>query len=190
MNTTATDEPSDRAVVRGYREGDYISLMQIYRDGRIAGDIEHHEIELDLDTAEDTYLGRSQDHLWLAESEGKAIGMISVLGMGEAIAQIRWLRVDPAWQQTDLACRLLQTAVDHCRLHRFLKIVIMTSVRAERAVPMLACLGFQYSREVKVDNHVMHEFYLDLYSDEDRGNCLPTVAGGNADQQSENGCSV
>ena len=81
-------------------------------------------------------------------------------------------------QHTDLACRLLLTAIDHCRRHTFLKIVIMTSVRAERAVPMLRCLGFQYSREVTVDSHVMHEFYLDLYSDEDRDNCLPADVTG------------
>lgn len=173
MNTSVADDSSDQLIVRGYQEGDYLSLMQIYREGQIAGDLEHHELELDLDTVEDTYLSRSQDRLWLAEANGKPVGMISVLGMGKAIAQIRWLRVDPALQHTDLACRLLQTAVDHCRRHTFLKVVIMTSVQAERAVPMLGCLGFQYSREVTVDNHVMHEFYLDLYSDEDRGNCLP-----------------
>ena len=182
MNTSMSDESSDQVVVRSYREGDYPALMQIYQEGQIAGDIEHYEIELDLDTIEDTYLNRSQNHLWLAEANGMPVGMITVLGIGEDIAQIRWLRIDPAWHHTELACRLLQIAIDHCRQHSFLKVVIMTSVRTERAVPMLRCLGFQYSREVTVESHVMHEFYLDLYSEKDRDSCLPTNATGDEKQ--------
>lgn len=172
MALQSVDDPNDQFVVRPCREDDYISLMQIYREGQLADDIDHHEIELDLDTFEDTYVGQSKNRLWLAEADGKSIGMISVLAMGEAVAQVRWLRVAAAWRETDVTCRLLQTATDHCRQHAFLKVVIMTAVRAERAVPLLKCLGFRYSRQVAVDGHHMHEFYLDLYSERGQGDCM------------------
>lgn len=178
MSAQHADRAGQPILVRSYRDGDYLALIDLYTTGQLADDIDHHEIEFDLDFIDETYFSRPEDHLWLAEADGSPVGMIGVLGMGEAIAQIRWLRVDAAWRNTDLACRLLAVAIDHCRQYGYLKIVIMTSVRARRAIPLLRCLGFRYSRRITLDDHQMLEFYLDLYSHRDGADCLSTPIDG------------
>ena len=162
MSAQDPDRTGQPVLIRSYRDGDYLALIELYTMGRLAGDIDHHEIELDLDFIDETYCRRPQNHLWLAEADGSPIGMIGVLGMGDAIAQVRWLRVDAAWLDTDVAGRLLAVAIDHCRRYGYLRIVIMTSVRARRAIPVLHCLGFRSSRCVTLDDHQMLEFSLDL----------------------------
>ena len=128
MNAKHPDRSGQPILVRSYRDGDYLALIELYTTGRLVGDIDHHEIELDLDYIDEAYFSRPEDHLWLAEADGSPVGMIAVLGMGDAIAQVRWLRVDTAWRDTDVACRLLAVAIDHCRRHGYLKIVILSLI--------------------------------------------------------------
>ncbi len=158
----------EKLTVRTFRGEDQPHVARLYRDGLLAGQIPPNDTGLDIDNIFDAYLGDSASHFWVAEHDGRIVGMIGVARDREHVAEIRRLRVDPQWQQTPIATRLIQTAVSHCREHGYLKVVLDTRFEKNAAVDMFERFGFQHSRSRQTDQKELLEFYLDLYRQPDQ----------------------
>ena len=63
----------------------------------------------------------------------------------------------------DVARLLVETAVNHCKHHGFIKVLLDTRFEHETAKGLFDRLGFQHTRTRSVQGKEMLEFYLDLY---------------------------
>lgn len=156
------ENPGTFPVIRPYLFRDQPGVCRLRSAGLLAGQQDPQASETALDDIPDIYLSAPSGRFWVADMRGQIVGTVAVAHSDTDVAYIRRLRVAPDWQQTSLACRLVETAVEHCVRHSFLKVVLHTHVHPERAVPILATLGYQYAQR-SLDGNRSLEFYLDLY---------------------------
>jgi ribosomal protein S18 acetylase RimI-like enzyme len=79
------------------------------------------------------------------------------------VGEIRRLRVDKKWQHTNIGARLLEHALEHCKVHKFLKVVMDTRFDTEAVIGLFDRFGFQHTRSKNIHGKELLEFYLDLY---------------------------
>ncbi|MEX2670574.1 MAG: GNAT family N-acetyltransferase [Phycisphaeraceae bacterium] len=154
---------ADDVVVRTYQPADWLAIRRLYSDGLLEGRVDPHESTSDLDDPLLTYFSHPDDRLWVAEFEGRIVGMISVGHIGHHVAQIRRLRVDATFRETDLPARLLKVVLQHCRRCGDLKLIVDAHVDPHQAVAACRDGGFQYTRARRNGGHETLEFYLNLY---------------------------
>ncbi len=163
LNRTDASTLQD-VVIRTYRHGDYHAACRLYHTGLLLGQLDAGDDTHDLRHIEQAYLSRPESHFWVAETGGQVIGTVAVIKDAPLIARVRRLRVDPAWRDTALPARLLQTAVEFCRTHGYLKVVLDTHLEPAKALRLLDGDGLLHgrSRPVAGGKQVL-EFYVDLY---------------------------
>lgn len=150
--------------VRSFEDGHHADVARLYTDGLLSGQIAANDTGADIDNIRAAYFDQDRNHFWVAEIDGKVVGMIGVADDDDHIAEIRRLRVEPTLQQnTDIAYQLVQTALHHCKQHGYLKIRLDTRFDPETAVDVFDRFGFQHTRTRAVQGKDLLEFYLDLY---------------------------
>jgi len=162
----AQDSPQDslsKMTVRTYKPGDQKDVSRLYTEGLLSGQIAPNDTGADIENIQEGYLGEPSSHFWIAEVNGRVMGMIGVARDEGHVAEIRRLRVDPAMQTTAIAFKLVETALSHCKHHGFLKVVLDT--RAERGAvqELFEKFGFHHTRTKNLHGKELLEFYLDLY---------------------------
>ncbi len=159
--------------VRSYRPGDQEVVSRLYVEGLLAGQIAPNDTGADIENIREAYFDDERSHFWVAELEEKVLGMIGVAREDENIAEIRRLRVDKARQHTAIAAKLVEVALEHCRKHGYLKIVLDTRFDPDAVVNLFDRFGFQHTRTKPAAGKELLEFYLDLYrqprKDKERG---------------------
>ena len=153
----------DQLSVRSYEPGDQEAVQRLYREGLLAGQIDPSDTGIDLEIVEQEYVEQSQTHFWVAEFSKRIVGMIGVAHDSEHTAQIRRLRVDKGLQNTPIAEKLVETALQHCKHHGYLKVVLDTRFERDAALGLFERFGFQHTRTKSVRSKDLLEFYLDLY---------------------------
>lgn len=167
-------QPHDAAIaglsVRSYEESDHDQVAALYNEGLLAGQIAPNDSGADLDYIREAYFDNERHHFWVAEHEGRCVGMIGVASDEDHTAEIRRLRVDKDLQGTAIAGHLLETAIAHCKHHGYLKIRLDTRFEKDEAVGLFDRVGFQHTRTRPTPGKETLEFYLDLYrKDEEEG---------------------
>jgi len=159
-----TAEPELR--IRSYRPDDQPTVLRLFEEGLLAGQVRANDTGADLDLVEQAYFDSDRHHFWVAEIAGKIAGMIGVNADDEHTAEIRRLRVEPSFANPgEIAARLISTAVEHCRVHSYLKVRLDTSFEKDAAVDLFDRVGFQHTRTKTVQGKELLEFYVDLYRD-------------------------
>lgn len=167
MSSNPQDQTIGGLVVRSYAEADHDPVAQLYNDGLLAGQIAPNDSGADLDYIREAYFDNERHHFWVAEQDGRCVGMIGVASDEEHTAEIRRLRVAKDLQGTGIAARLLETAISHCKHHGYLKIRLDTRFEKDEAVDLFDRVGFQHTRTRPTPGKETLEFYLDLYRKED-----------------------
>ncbi|MCC7407813.1 MAG: GNAT family N-acetyltransferase [Phycisphaeraceae bacterium] len=157
-------------VVRRFEGGDHAEVARLYGEGMLAGQIAPNDTAADIEDIEAAYFGDPASYFWVAELGGKIVGMIGVANEDQHVAEIRRLRVDPLWQKSGLAWRLIETAITHCRKHDYLKVVLDTRFERHAALNVFERFGFQHTRTRNTPDKELLEFYLDLYRSSDPRN--------------------
>jgi ribosomal protein S18 acetylase RimI-like enzyme len=152
-------------VVRSYAPGDQHAVSRLYTDGLLTGQLAPNYTGADVENVEQAYFDDARHHFWVAEVDRQVVGMIGVASDERDIAEIRRLRVDPAHHDSPIAARLLETAVNHCRHHGYLKVRLETRFERDAAMDMFQRVGFQHTRSRNMYGKELLEFYLDLYRD-------------------------
>lgn len=155
-------------VVRDYCSEDQPCIARLYTDGLLAGQIAPNDTGADVDNIWAAYFDCDQHRFWVAEVDGEVVGMIGVGSDDPHTAEIRRLRVDPKYQDSPIAAKLLKIAINHCKYHQFLKVRLDTRFERADAVELFDELGFQHTRTRSVHDKETLEFYLDLYRQEDK----------------------
>jgi N-acetylglutamate synthase-like GNAT family acetyltransferase len=138
--------------------------MRLNRGGVLPGGGQADRSLDDLNRMEKTYFGRPQDHFWVAEANGRLVGMIGLVQRRPHVAVIRRLRVAPVWADTDLGRRLVKRALWHSWLHGAVKVVIDAPCDVNWAIRFLGELGFRYTCVRNRDGRDQIDFYPTLYA--------------------------
>ena len=163
MGDSNTPEYLKRVVVRSYESADHPQVMRLYSDGLLFGDLDPNDTAADLEYMEDAYFGQPQDHFWVAMLDEMLVGMVGVVDDERSVGQLRRLRAAPEYQHMELVTKLIQTALEHCREHGYLKVILDTHVDPARVVECIEGHGYQYTRKRNVHGRDILEFYLNLY---------------------------
>lgn len=169
MSAEHANDSVPRVKVRTFRPEDQCAVSHLYDHGLLAGQIAPNDTGADVDNVQAAYLSEEGNHFWVAELDGKVIGMIGVAKEDNHLAEVRRLRVDKEHQHEPIATLLLDTALAHCKKHGFLKIVLDTRLNTQSdAIKFLDRAGFQHTRTKNTQGKEVLEFYLDLYRKPDQ----------------------
>lgn len=171
MSKSMQDKPMPQVAVRSYDEADHEQVTRLYNDGLLAGQIAPNDSGADLDYVREAYFDDDRHHFWVAEQDGRCVGMIGVASDEDHTAEIRRLRVDKELQNTGIAAQLLETAIAHCKRHGYLKIRLDTRFEKDEAVGLFDRIGFQHTRTRPTPGKETLEFYLDLYRKDEDEDC-------------------
>ena len=149
--------------VRSFEPRDQQAVSHLYDQGLLAGQIAPNDSGADIDNMREAYFDSDRHHFWVAELDNKVVAMIGVASDEPHTAEIRRLRVDPAYQQTPIASTLLETAITHCKHHGYLKVRLDTRFERNAAVGLFDQVGFQHTRTKSMHGKDLLEFYMDLY---------------------------
>ncbi len=159
----------DSLTVRSYAATDQRVVEHLYTQGLLAGQLAPNDTGADIENMIEAYFADLANHFWVADLDQKIVGMIGVARDENHTAEIRRLRVDPRFQQSDIAARLLETAIAHCKKHGYLKVVFDTRFERDEALGMFDRFGFQHTRSKALHGKEQLEFYLDLYRQKKEG---------------------
>ncbi len=163
-------------VVASFEPADQSDVLSLYTKGLVQGWVDPFDSAADLENIQQVYLSHPRNHFWVARVRGRVVGTIAVSHDRSHVAYIRRLRVDRAWQETCVANRLLETALEHCRKCGFLKIVLETHAYMARIIELLERYGYQHARSRHTTGQPTLEFYLNLYrrTEDDETNAANT----------------
>jgi GNAT superfamily N-acetyltransferase len=158
----AQHDKAELVHLRSYGPADQTAVARLYTDGLFEGQITSNDTGADIENIQEAYFSTPDDHFWVAEHEGKVLGMIGVARDGHT-AEIRRLRVDKEWQHTTLGARLVELALNHCKEHGELKVVLDTRFERDYVMELFARFGFHHTRTKNLHGKDILEFYVDLY---------------------------
>jgi len=154
--------------VRGFEARDQSACDSLYREGLLGGKLAENDSGLDMDDIESVYMKTDGNHFWVAESDGKVIGMIGVQHHDEDVGEIRRLRVHPDYRRRGIGSTLIEQALRWCEEHNYLKITLDTFMDREPAMKLFQKFHFLHSRTRVVNGRELHYFYLDIYQGEQK----------------------
>lgn len=169
MSSQQTETAIERLTVRSYHAADQRSIARLYTTGLLAGQLAPNDTGADIENMVEAYFTDPANHFWVAEVDHQIVGMIGVARDEGHTAEIRRLRVAPKFHQSDVAPKLLETAIAHCKHHGYLKVVFDTRFERDEAKGMFERFGFQHIRSKALQGKEQLEFYLDLYRQKKEG---------------------
>src|SRR5579863_4336832 len=111
---TALDDSGSSCtfVVRTYQPSDGAAVRDLFYRGMLTGQIDPLESTDDLDDIPGHYLRTDGNHFYVAEADG-VIGTVALVLDSQGVAHLRRIRVNPVWQQSNVAYYLIKTAITH-----------------------------------------------------------------------------
>jgi len=149
--------------IRTYQPADQPAVSRLYVSGLLAGQIATNDTGADIEMIEEAYLNAEKAGFWVAEVDGKVVGMVGVAEDEPNVAEIRRLRVEREFQSKGIGTMLLEEALGFCRHHSYLKVRLDTRIEKDTATDLFDRFGFQHHRSRDVPGKELLEFYLDLY---------------------------
>lgn len=90
----------------------------------------------------------ARHRVWLAESGGRLVGVIAIIGLHDGTAQLRWYVVAREARGRGLGRRLLDEAIRFCRENRYQRVMLWTVSSLARAAELYRSVGFRVMEEV------------------------------------------
>jgi DNA-binding MarR family transcriptional regulator/N-acetylglutamate synthase-like GNAT family acetyltransferase len=108
-----------------------------------------------------------KENLWIAEENGKPVGMIAIVKVDDSTAQLRWFLLEPEARGRGLGNRLVKTALDFCRDKNYKQVFLWTVHVLDTARHLYKSHGFTLTESIEHDdlwggNHLTEQRY-DLY---------------------------
>lgn len=166
-----TEAPADtfdleQVSIRPATCDDQAAVSQLFRSGLEEGMLRDNDTGADIENLEAGYLAdNGRSNFWVAEYQGQIIGMIGAQRIAENSAELRRLRVHRDFRRRGIGTRLMETALQFCQHHSYLKIVLDVRIDRGPAISLFEKFGFQHARTRRIDGRELMDFYLDLYRD-------------------------
>jgi GNAT superfamily N-acetyltransferase len=88
-----------------------------------------------------------EDRIWLAETEGRIIGSIAIVGHSREAAQLRWFLVHPEYRGLGLGKEFLKKALRFCKQRKYETIFLWTTSELTEAGHLYTRFGFNKTEE-------------------------------------------
>ncbi len=85
--------------------------------------------------------------LWIAEVNGKIVGSIAITKFNDSVAQLRWLILDENYHGMGIGKKLMETAIDFCKKHRYKHVYLWTVSILETARYLYRKYNFTLTEE-------------------------------------------
>lgn len=157
--------PDRSFVIRSFTPADDAACRDLYEQGRIGGQLAENDTGLDIDDITAAYMKPPGNHFWVAEADGRVVGMIGLMH-SDGTGEIRRLRVAQSHRRRGIGSALLETALEFCREQNYLKVALDTYVEREPTVKLFEKFHFRHNRSREYAGKELMYFYLDLYSGE------------------------
>lgn len=161
--SSAIRDLGTRLHVRTYRRADQHAVARLYTQGLLAGQIAPNDTGADIENIDEAYFKDPASHFWVAEVDGHVRGMVAVARDEKESAEIRRLRVEKEFQDTNIAAKLIETAIAYCKKHGYLKVVLNSRFERGAVLDIFTRSGFLHTRSKEIHGREMLEFYIDLY---------------------------
>ncbi|MFZ5967299.1 MAG: bifunctional helix-turn-helix transcriptional regulator/GNAT family N-acetyltransferase [Bacillota bacterium] len=154
--------------IRGFQPEDIEWVIRKHRD--------LYEVEYGFDDTFGDYVAeavykfqeifdKEKENLWVAEVNGKAVGMIAIVKVDDETAQLRWFLIDPETRGRGLGHKLMETAVDFCKEKNYRHVLLWTVSVLDAARHLYKSYGFELTEINEHDiwgGHLTEERW-DLY---------------------------
>jgi len=84
-----------------------------------------------------------RENIWIAEKDGKQVGVIAVVKADEDTAQLRWFLIEPYMRGIGLGQKMLNTAIDFCKEKGYKHVFLLTVSILEAARHIYRQRGFK-----------------------------------------------
>lgn len=127
-------------------------------------------LETDLKEIEKTYMSGDGSHMWVAEWQGKVVGMVGVVNNCNdkpGVAELQRMSVSPFCRRMGIAGKLLHELLQHAKDQHFEKLVLKTTSAQTPAIRLYKKWGFKlidifpYPQRILGDLQFLH-FSLEL----------------------------
>lgn len=132
--------------IRAYEPKDIDYIIKRHRElydieygfGREFGDyVEKYVLEFD------EHCDKDSENIWIAEADGKQVGVIAIVKVDDSTAQLRWFLIEPHMRSKGLGYRLMKTAVDFCGEKKYKHVFLWTVSILEAARTLYKQFGFE-----------------------------------------------
>ena len=90
---------------------------------------------------------RDKGEVWVAEHGGRIAGSIAIAHKDETTAQLRWFLVDPRFQGHGLGKKLMDEALEYCRMNLYHRVFLWTFSDLRAARHLYELYGFSPTEE-------------------------------------------
>ena len=97
----------------------------------------------------DEYHDESKENMWIAEVNGKPVGVIAVIKVNDATAQLRWFLIEPEERGKRIGHKLMQTLIDFCKENGYKHIFLWTVNILKAARHIYKTYGFELTESVE-----------------------------------------
>jgi len=88
-----------------------------------------------------------KDRIWLAETNGRIIGSVAIVGHSKVDAQIRWFLVHPDYRGLGIGKELLKKVLQFCKERKYKTIFLWTTSELMEAGHLYTRFGFSKTEE-------------------------------------------
>lgn len=113
----------------------------------------------DLKDIEKTYMCDDGCHMWVAEWNGKVVGMVGLIRNKPGVAELQRMSVSPLCRRMGIARKLMDELLEHARAQRYEKLVLSTTSAQTPAIRLYKKYGFKlmavipYPQKILADLH-------------------------------------
>ena len=97
----------------------------------------------------DEYHDKSKENMWIAEVNGKPVGVIAVIKANDDTAQLRWFLIEPEARGKRIGHKLMQTLIDFCKENGYKHIFLWTANILKAARHIYKTYGFGLRESVE-----------------------------------------
>jgi ribosomal protein S18 acetylase RimI-like enzyme len=155
--------------IRLAEDADHAAIRRLFNEGLLEGQLRDNDTGADIENLREGYFSDDgASAFWVARRRRKLIGMIGVQKTADNTAELRRLRVHPDYRRRGVGSLLMARALDFCRRHGYLKVILDVRIDRPPAIAMLKKFGFAHTRTREIGSRKTLDFYLDIYSEPER----------------------
>ena len=107
-------------------------------------------LETDFKDLEKSYMSKEGCHMWVAEWNGKVVGMVGLMNHEPGVAEIQRMHVVPSCRGMGIGKKLLNELVAYAKKQGIEKIELTTSSVQVAAIGLYKKHGFKLVKEIKI----------------------------------------
>lgn len=89
------------------------------------------------------------ENIWIAEENGRPVGMIAIVKADDSTAQLRWFLIESQMRGKGLGHKLMKTVIDFCKEKNYKHVLLWTVNILEAARHLYKTYGFSLTESVE-----------------------------------------